>query len=76
VGERDRLLEALSHRSGNAWLSLRLNQLSRWFRRPIAWMAVGLLALLWRRPPAAAALLALSGSALLVIPQAGLARRR
>jgi hypothetical protein len=65
--ERDRLLQALPQRAGNAWLALRLNQLSRWFPRPLLWIAVGLVALLWRRPQGAAALLALPGSALLVI---------
>src|SRR5205085_6706946 len=33
----DRLFAALPDRRGNATLALRLNQLSRWFPRPIIW---------------------------------------
>ncbi|MER3409912.1 MAG: hypothetical protein C4306_07395 [Thermoleophilia bacterium] len=67
VRERDRLLANLPHRQGQGWLALRLNQLSRWYPRPILWIAVGVLALLWRRPRGARTLVALALSALLVI---------
>ncbi len=67
VRERDRLLANLPDRKGEGWLALRLNQLSRWYPRPILWLAVGALALPWRRPRGARALLALALSALLVI---------
>ncbi len=67
VRRRDELLSRLPRRQGEARLALRLNQLSRWFPRPILWMAAGLLALLWRRPRGAGTLAALGLSALLVI---------
>jgi hypothetical protein len=65
--ERDRLFAALPDRQGNAQLSLRLNQLSRWFPRPIIWIVLGLIGLAWRRPTGAATLIALGLVALLVI---------
>jgi hypothetical protein len=67
IRERDRLFAALPDRQGNAQLSLRLNQLSRWFPRPIIWIAVGLIGLLWRRPRRAQTLIALGLAAMLVI---------
>jgi 4-amino-4-deoxy-L-arabinose transferase-like glycosyltransferase len=67
VRERNSLFAALPHRRGNAQLALRLNQLSRWFPRPIVWIALGLLGLAWRRPRGTRTLLALALSALLVI---------
>src|SRR5438132_2785079 len=36
--------------------SLRLNQLSRWFPRPIVWIVLGLIGLAWRRPSSAGTL--------------------
>jgi hypothetical protein len=65
--ERDRLFAALPDRQGNAQLSLRLNQLSRWFPRPIIWIAVGLIGLIWRRPTGARTLIALGLAAMFVI---------
>ena len=65
--ERDSLFRALPDRRGNAQLALRLNQLSRWFPRPILWILLGCLALVWRRPRGARTLIALSLAALLVI---------
>jgi hypothetical protein len=65
--ERDSLFAALPDRTGNAELALRLNQLSRWFPRPILWLALGLLALVWRRPRGAATLVSLTLAGLLVI---------
>jgi hypothetical protein len=67
VSERDALAGNLPDRHGNAALALRLNQLSRWFPRPIVWIAVGLLGLAFRRPRGSTALVALAASALLVI---------
>jgi hypothetical protein len=67
VRERNELFSALPDRKGNATLALRLNQLSRWFPRPILWIALGLVALLWRRPRGALALVTLSLAALVVI---------
>jgi hypothetical protein len=65
--ERDALFAALPHHRGNAELALRLNQLSRWFPRPIVWIALGLLGLALRRPRGARALIALALAALFVI---------
>ena len=67
VRERDRLFAALPDRQGNAQLSLRLNQLSRWFPRPIIWIVLGLIGLVWRRPAGASTMVALGLAALLVI---------
>jgi hypothetical protein len=67
VGEENRLAGNLPDRSPNAWLLLRLNQLSRWFPRSIVWIAVGLLALVVRRPPRASLLVTLALAALFVI---------
>ena len=65
--ERDSLANNLPHRTGNATLALRLNQLSRWFPRPIIWIAVGLLGLALRRPRRAPVLVVLALAALFVI---------
>jgi hypothetical protein len=46
----DDLLGDLPDRSGNSTVALWLNRLSRWFPRPILWLAVGLVALALRRP--------------------------
>jgi hypothetical protein len=67
VRERDRLFAALPDRQGNAQLALRLSQLSRWFPRPIIWIVVGLIGLIWRRPTGARTLVALGLVAMLVI---------
>jgi hypothetical protein len=65
--ERDSLASRLPDRRGNAGLSLRLNQLSRWFPRPIIWIVAGLLGLALRRPRNSRTLVALAVAALLVI---------
>jgi hypothetical protein len=65
--ERDSLVAALPDRAGNAWLARRLNQVSRWFPRPIVWIALGLIALAFRRPQGGRTLVALALASLLVI---------
>jgi Dolichyl-phosphate-mannose-protein mannosyltransferase len=67
VRKRDALFSALPDRSGNAQLALRLNQLSRWYPRPILWIVLGLLGLALRRPRQGRVLVALALAALLVI---------
>jgi hypothetical protein len=66
------LADNLPSRSGNAALALRLNQASHWYPPPVLWLAIGLVALLIRRPsrmlayatPTVAALLVVVASAL------------
>jgi hypothetical protein len=65
--ERDSLFAALPDRQGNAQLSLRLDQLSRWFPRPDLWILLGLVGLVWRRPRGMRVLMAFGLSALFVI---------
>lgn len=65
--ELDSLFAALPDRRGNAALSHRLDQLSRWFPRSIIWIVVGVVAVVWRRPWGARTLVALALAALLVI---------
>jgi hypothetical protein len=65
--EQRALFGGLPDRAGNAELRLRLNQLSRWFPRPIVWIVLGLLGLALRRPRGAATLVAISLAALFVI---------
>jgi hypothetical protein len=65
--ELNSLFNNLPHRTGNAQLLLRLNQLSRWFPRSIIWIAVGLLGLVIRRPRGARTPIALAVAALFVI---------
>jgi hypothetical protein len=67
VAERDSLFANLPHRTGNASLSHRLDQLSRWYPRPIVWLVVGILALVLRRPSRGRVLVALALAGLLVI---------
>ena len=67
IRERDDLFAAVPDRRGNATVALRLNQLSRWFPRPIVWIALGLIGLLWRRPRGGRTLVALALAALFVI---------
>jgi hypothetical protein len=67
VGRRDELTSNLPDRRGSVSWGHRLNQLSRWFPRPILWIALGLIALVWRRPRGASVLVALPIAALLVI---------
>jgi len=63
----DELFAALPSRRGNQQLALRLNQASRWYPRLILWIALGLVALAWRRPRGASILSALALAAFVVI---------
>jgi Dolichyl-phosphate-mannose-protein mannosyltransferase len=63
----DGLFAALPTRTGNAQLALRLNQASRWYPRLILWIALGLIALVVRRPHGAPTLVTISLAALAVI---------
>jgi hypothetical protein len=63
----DGLFAALPARTGNAQLALRLNQASRWYPRLILWIALGLVALVVRRPRGALTLVAIALAALAVI---------
>ena len=65
--ELDSLFGHLPDRAGNAQLSHRLDQLSRWFPRSILWIALGLIALVLRRPRGTRTLIALALAALFVI---------
>lgn len=67
LGDVDELFDALPDRSDNARLSLRLNQLSRWFPRLWMWIALGLAAIALRRPRGWPTLLALSAAAFGVV---------
>jgi hypothetical protein len=61
------LFAALPDRRPNSWLALKLNQASRWYPRLILWIALGLGALVLRRPSGSRTLIALATAALLVI---------
>ncbi len=67
VRRREELFGALPDRTGNAELELRLNQLSRWFPRPVLWIALGLVAIALRRPRGSRTLVGLSSAAFLVV---------
>ena len=65
--EQRRLFDALPDRQGNATLGLRLNELSRWFPRPLVWIVLGLVALALRRPRGSGTLVALALAAFVVV---------
>jgi hypothetical protein len=67
IRERDELFAAVPDRSGSATLRLWLNRLSRWFPRSLLWLALGLVALVVRRPRGGAILVTLALAGLLVI---------
>ena len=67
IQRRDELLGAFPDRSGNATLGLRLDQLSRWFPRPIMFIVAGLVGIALRRPRGSGAVVALALAALLVV---------
>jgi hypothetical protein len=70
----DSLFANLPTRRGNATLSLRLDQLSRWYPRLIVWLAVGVIALVLRRPRGSGLLVAilLAGLSVIVFNALGL----
>lgn len=61
------LQAGLPDRQGNATITLRINQLSRWFLPPVLWIALGLVALVVRRPANVLPLVAPSLAAFIVI---------
>jgi Dolichyl-phosphate-mannose-protein mannosyltransferase len=63
----DALFGALPHRDRSPEVALRFTQLSRWFPRPLIWLAIGLVALLVRRPRNSLALIVTALAALLVV---------
>ena len=65
--EIGRLLEGLPDRKGSATLAHRLNQVAYRFPPPALWLAVGLIAIAYRRPRNARIALALAGAGFLVI---------
>jgi hypothetical protein len=67
VGEAASLGGNLPDRAGSSQLSLRLDQLSRWFPRSFIWIAIGLIAAVVRRPRGMRTLFALALAALFVI---------
>jgi len=65
--ETNALFAALPDRAGNAELGLRLNQLSRWYPRPILWIVLGIVGIALRRPRGSRTLIALALAALAVV---------
>jgi hypothetical protein len=61
------LFAELPDRKGNQELARRLNQLSRWYPRPILWILLGLVAIAIRRPRGSPTLIALALAAFLVV---------
>ena len=53
--------------AGNRWLTLQFSRSSRLFPPPLLWLAVGLVAWIWRRPARTGLAAALVGAALLVV---------
>ncbi len=69
----DELLGALPDRGARAGLVRWLESASRWYPRPVLWLAVGLVALGWRRPRRAEIPLVLAGAALVLLVSTALA---
>lgn len=67
VRRQNALFDNLPHRTGNTALGLRLNQLSRWFPRPIVWIVLGIIGIALRRPRLWPTLVALATAAFLVV---------
>jgi hypothetical protein len=61
------LFANLPHRTGNAWLALKMNQASRWFPRSVLWLLLGIVGLAIRRPQGVRTLVAITLTALVVI---------
>lgn len=69
----DRLLAGLPDRAAHAEAVAWLDRASRWYPRPVLWLAVGLVAALLRRSRRLAVPLALTGAALLIFLSTSLA---
>ncbi len=69
----DELLANFPDRDARPELAERLNQLSRWYPRPLVWLLVGLAAVAIRRPRRVGAPLVLSAAALLILLATALA---
>jgi hypothetical protein len=67
VGDVNSLFRALPDRTGDEQLGLRMNQASRWYPRLILWIALGLAALIVRRPKGTGTLIAIALAGLFVI---------
>lgn len=67
VERRDELLASFPGREPSTTLALRLDQLSRWFPRPILFVIVGLVAIALRRPRGWPILVALASAGFLVV---------
>ncbi|MDH5281627.1 MAG: hypothetical protein OEW52_10835, partial [Thermoleophilia bacterium] len=65
--ETDTLFAALPDYDGSGTLARRLNQLSRWFPRPVVWLIAAVLALAIRRPRRIAVMLASALAAAIVV---------
>jgi hypothetical protein len=63
----DGLFGAFPDRSGSAALARWIDRASRWFPRPVLWLALGLVAVAVRRPRGIATPLVLTAAALLVV---------
>jgi hypothetical protein len=69
----DELLAGLPDRDVRPGPTRWLESASRWYPRPVVWLLVGLVAVVWRRPRRAAIPLTLAGAALLVLVATALA---
>jgi len=69
----DELLAALPDRAARPGIVRWLESASRWYPRPVLWLAVGLVALGWRRPRRAEIPLVLAGAALVILVSTALA---
>jgi hypothetical protein len=63
----DELFGAFPDRGGSAALARWIDRASRWFPRPVLWLALGLVAVAVRRPQRVATPLVLTAAALLVV---------
>src|SRR6266576_2968227 len=63
----DELAQNLPDRRGSPWVARRVNDVSRWFPPPVLWLALALVAVVWRRPKRMLSIAIPSVAALLVI---------